>query len=183
MKDTIWSFARLQAIHKLVVMRQTCAIVKNWKQHYVFETVWLCILLLSHHPIPTTCLLWHCNFLNDERFAMQDNIKEKNLNQNSTIILKADKILSIFLINILLKLKKLYYRNISKLKITISVYSNNILNEVLCHVSFKAQKIILHEFKENFTDSILNQTLLATICKSQLENWKHTCKRKINIWK
>ena len=56
----------------------------------------------SHHPIPTTCLLWHCNFLNDERFAMQDKSKEKNLNQNSTIILNVDKILSSLHINVLI---------------------------------------------------------------------------------
>ena len=56
----------------------------------------------SHHPIPTTCLLWHCNFLNDERFAMQDKSKEKNLKQNSTIILNVDKISSTLLRNVLI---------------------------------------------------------------------------------
>ena len=58
----------------------------------------------SHHPIPTTCLLWHCNFLNDERFAMQDKSKEKNLNQNSTIILNVDKISSTLHRNVLIYL-------------------------------------------------------------------------------
>ena len=69
----------------------------------------------SHHPIPTTCLLWHCNFLNDERFAMQDKSKEKNLNQNSTIIPSVDKISSTLLRNVWINLNHYMLCNISSI--------------------------------------------------------------------
>ena len=79
----------------------------------------------SHHPIPTTCLLWHCNFLNDERFAMQDKSKEKNLNQNSTIILNVDKISSTLLRNVLINLNHYILCNIFR-----QLYDSKYLNKI-----------------------------------------------------
>ena len=140
----------------------------------------------SHHPIPTTCLLWHCNFLNDERFAMQDKSKEKNLNQNSTIILNVDKISSTLLRNILINLSH-YFVNymIPSIEIRFEIPRENIFNSLFQifhlfnftwwsknnHTSRNIEKPDLRNYLSNEIHLVTGGSLI--------EKMEHTCNRKI----